>query len=127
MKLENVKTGFMGTIEFDAKFPGMRKAQNFSVYPMHEEGESDKIIRCQSDSRWLEINSETGECEITTAQQGHHSGIMLAYQKAARKHKEFTLPEVELSHLKMQIFTTQGKEVGNSVARTDNSGAVNIL
>jgi hypothetical protein len=39
----------------------------------------------------------------------------------------FKLSEIDLQALKMQIFTTAGTKVGNSVISTDNSGAFEIL
>ena len=33
MKVTNIKVNIMGTISFDAKFKGMRKPQDFIVYP----------------------------------------------------------------------------------------------
>lgn len=33
MKISNIKKGIMGTINFEAKFNGMRKPQEFVVYP----------------------------------------------------------------------------------------------
>jgi len=114
----------MGTLQFDAKFAGMRKEQNFLVYPMNEKS---NIIFCQSESRWLEINSETGECEITSSASGHHNRWLLVMQRSQGKSRKFTLPNVELQHLKMQIFLTAGKSVGNKVITTDNSGAKEII
>lgn len=122
--ITNITKNIMGTISFDAKFIGMRKAQDFIVYPIS--GEVKKIL-CQSDNRWLEIDTETGKCEITSSASGHHNRWLLSIQKAQGKHKEFTLPAADLQELKMCIFTTADKNAGSSFVKTDNSGAISIL
>ena len=113
-------------MRFDAKFIGMRKEQDFIIYPLDRSNDAATIL-CQSDSRWLEIDTKTGECWITSAQSGHHNRWMLAMQKAQGKAKQFTLSPVELSELKMHVFTTADKNAGNSVITTDNSGAFNVI
>ena len=123
--INNIRPSIMGTIQFDGKFLGMRQEQKFLVYPIAKDGSAKKIL-CQSSNRWLEIDAETGKCDITSSQSGHHSSWMLHFQKMHGKQKEFTLPNIDLQALKMAIFTTAGKEVGGPV-KTDNSGAYNIL
>jgi len=56
--------------------------------------------------------------------------MLLSMQKAIGKHKEFTLSNIDLQSLKMQVFTTASKEAGkkeNGIMQSDNSGAINIL
>lgn len=125
-QLNNFKKSTMGTIKFDAKLPGMRRGQNFIVYPISKDSETT-IISCQSENRWLEINTKTGAAEITTAQSRHHNRWLLSMQRATGKSKKFTLSHVDLSALKMHVFTSADKNAGNKVMTTDNSGAINIL
>jgi hypothetical protein len=119
-QIKNIGRCILGTAKFDAKFEGMRKEQNFTVYPMAET--SDKIS-CQSEGRWLEIEIATGNCWITSSQSGHHNSWMLGLQKAWGKAKQFTLDADQLEALKEGIRKTTGKSVGNSVITTDNSQA----
>jgi len=49
----------MGTVSFDGKFDGMRKAQDFIVYPMHEGNSADSAL-VQSDTRIGRIDLQTG-------------------------------------------------------------------
>jgi hypothetical protein len=125
IQISNFHKNIMGTMSFDGLFPGMRKASDFSVYPISES--TDKTIRCQSGNRWLEINAETGECAITTSASGHHNSWLLVLQKARGQHKAFTLSPVDLQALKMHIFTTAGSKVGKSFVYSDNSGASAII
>ena len=124
-KISNFHRNIMGTISFDGLFPGMRKASDFTVYPISKEGA--KVIHCQSGNRWLNIDTETGKCEITTAASGHHNSWLLQFQKMRGQHKEFTLSAIDLQTLKMHIFTTAGSKVGNSIVFSDNSGATAII
>ena len=59
-----------------------------------------------------------------------YNRMLLSMQKAIGKHKEFTLSNIDLQSLKMQVFTTASKEAGkkeNGIMQSDNSGAINIL
>lgn len=120
----NFHRNIMGTISFEMKAPTMRKPQDFIVYPMNEK--SDKIL-IQSDKRWAEICVNTGTVEMTNGTGGHPNSWLLHYQKMHGKAQKFTISEVDLQTLKMQIFTTAGTKVGNACVISDNSGAFEIL
>ena len=120
----NFHRNIMGTISFEMKAPNMRKPQEFIVYPMHEK--SDKIL-IQSDKRWAEICVNSGAVEMTNGTGGHPNSWLLQLQKITGKAQKFTISEIDLQTLKMQIFTTAGKSVGNAVISTDNSGAFEII
>lgn len=68
MEISNVRKNIMGTASFDAKFDGMRKAQDFIVYPMKDSAESALI---QSDTRIGRINMQTGAVILS---KPHSSG-----------------------------------------------------
>lgn len=72
-ELSNICT--VGAIHFDAKFKGMRKVQDFVVYPV-KAGET--TIKIQSDTRIGLINLETGVCTISASHPGGAYGIHLA-------------------------------------------------
>lgn len=56
-QITNCHRNIMGTVSFDGRFPGMRKAEDFIVYPMHDSGVE---ILIQSDHRFGRINLDTG-------------------------------------------------------------------
>ena len=56
--ITNYKKNIMGTTSFDLKVKGMRKPQDFIVYPITEK--TDKI-RIQSDKKFGEIHLPTGK------------------------------------------------------------------
>jgi hypothetical protein len=124
MQFTNFKTNILGTLSFDLQMPKWRKPQNFCVYPMHEKSEA---ILIQSDKRWAEIDVNTGEMYMTNGKGGHPNSWLLILQKAKGEAERHQVDGATLSCVKMQIFTTAGKSVGNSVMTTDNSGAYSII
>lgn len=121
--LTNFKKNIIGTISFDMQLKGWRKPQEFIVYPMSESAEA---ILIQSDKRWAEINPETGETQMTNGKGGHPNRWLLMLQQARKEAVSFTLDPLDLQALKMHIFTTAGKQVGNLIL-SDNSAANQIL
>lgn len=124
MEISKYHRNCLGTISFDMKLPKWRKAQEFIVYNMPET--SDTIL-IQSDKRWIEINKNTGEMEMTNGKGGHPNNWLLAWQKAQKVSETYIMDSVHLSELKMHIFTTAGAKVGNSGVISDNSGAFSII
>jgi len=124
--ISNIKKSIMGTTQFDAKFPGMRKAQNFLCYPLSS-GDSAKTVTIQSDTRIAQIDTETGKVLMSASHSNGAYFHTLQMDQMKGKAKTFTLSGLDLSGLKMHIFTTAGKSVGNVVIQSDNSGAQNIF
>ena len=107
----------MGTLSFDLKVKGMRKPQDFIVYPIT--GKTN-IIRIQSDKKWGEIDVTTGKGILSKT--GNNSWAF-ALDVSNRNVNKFDLTPEELEELKSKIRETSGKEVGNVIITTDNSGA----
>jgi hypothetical protein len=119
-KISNFRRGMMGTIEFDGLCQGMRRPQQFIVYPMHEA--SEKIV-IQSDTRFGAIFANSGEVLLSAPHSsGAYSHTLIADQIRGRAVKDQVSPE-DLAALKTAIAGTAGRRVGNSVVQTDNSGA----
>src|SRR4029078_4036845 len=93
--------------------------QDFIVYPMQK---ASKEILIQSDTRIGKLNLETGKGQMS---QSHASG---AYQPHLMMDKliEFEISPLDAQSLRMQIFTTSGKEVGDYI-KSSNIGASDIL
>lgn len=62
--ISNLHRNIMGTTSFDGKFLGMRKPQDFIVYPMHSEDAAAKA-KIQSDTRIGTIDMQTGEVMLS--------------------------------------------------------------
>ena len=115
--ITNYRRTIMGTLGFDLKVKGMRKPQGFIVYPITEK--TDKI-RIQSDKKWgeIHINSGKGILSKSGSTSWHLHADMMNMNVI-----KFELTPEELEELKTQIKSTSGKDVGNTIMRTDNSGA----
>jgi hypothetical protein len=117
MKILNIKKNCMGTLSFDAKFNGMRKPQDFIVYPMHKDQATDKI-KIQSDTRIGYIYLETGDIVIAgPVSSGAYNPHLIFAKKIDALEKD------ELAGLKFRLFQTADPMAGNRCVHTDNSNA----
>lgn len=113
--LTNFSRNNMGTVSFDAAFPGMRKAQDFIVYPM--QGETN-LATIQSDTRIGKIDLTTGQGILS---QSHPNGAYYAHLAMDRIVPIDLSPE-DASNLRRWIRSTAGELVGG-VVKSDNTGA----
>ena len=119
-QIQNIKLGYMKTVDFELKIKGMRKFQKFIVYPITD---AEEPIKIQSNTRMGSLNLKTG---IGNMSKSHSSGAYFHHLQLDPL-TEFVLTEVDLSTLRMKIFTTGSKKGGNSVMSFDNSGASKVL
>jgi hypothetical protein len=114
----NIKINMMGTVSFDGKFAGMRKAQDFIVYPMQNEGQNN-AARIQSDNRSGFIRLDDGTVWLA---KGAHN-----FQQA-RGTKVDVLSAEDLMMFKAEILASASPKAGrNGVVFCDNSGAANVF
>lgn len=120
--ITNIHRNRMGTVSFDGKFDGMRKAQDFIVYPFHA-GNQTTAAKVQSDTRIGMIHLTTGQILMSPSRQGGSYGVHLALAQPAG-----TLTGEELMLFKAQIAgTAHGKAGSNGIIYTDNSGAMEVF
>lgn len=118
--IQNIRRSNMGTVCFDGKFDGMRKAQDFIVYPM-KEAETRAMI--QSDTRIGWINLDTGKVMLSPPRSGGSYFVHLRLAKGAG-----ALDAEQLLMLKAQIMGSASGMAGtNGVVYTDNSGALQVF
>lgn len=118
--LKNIRKNIMGTVSFDGMFPGMRKAQDFIVYPMKDQAENALI---QSDTRIGTIDLQSG---AVTLSKPHASGAYNVHLHEARE--VCKLSGEDLFSLKAQIFATAHGHAGsNGVVYVDNSAALEVF
>ena len=121
--LGNIHKNIMGTTSFDLRIEGMRKNQDFIVYPMQSDN-SGHIIKIQSDTRIGNIDITTGKGKMS---KPHSSGAYSIHLQTDLL-KEFELRQIDLQALRLFIFTTQSKKAGtNGRIFCDNSKASEIL
>lgn len=120
--IENVRKNIMGTVSFDGKFDGMRKAQDFVVYPIGK-GVEPATISVQSDNRFGKIDMATGA--VVMSKPANYANSMTLAMTGANAGK---LNAEELLMLKGQIMATASAKAGsNGVVYCDNSGAAEIF
>lgn len=112
-----IKKNCMGTISFDIKLAGMRKEQDFIVYPNPQNG----IIQIQSNDYWGEIIDGV----VTFYRDSSHSNswdFSLAVSQG--KTKKCTIENWQ--ELRERIIGSAGALVGDYHIVCDNSGAASI-
>ena len=121
--LGNIHKNILGTTSFELRIEGMRKNQDFIVYPI-QSNNNRQTIQIQSDTRIGIIDMTTGKGKMS---KFHSSGAYDLHLQTD-KLKEFELRQIDLQALKLFIFTTQSKKAGNSgIMFCDNSKASEIL
>lgn len=120
--ITNIRRNAMGTASFDGKFSGMRKPQDFIVYPMHQ-GNAAQAATIQSDTRIGNVCLISGTVRLSkpvaSGAYFHH----LATATEAGK-----LDAETLLMLKAHVFASaSGKAGTNGVMTTDNSGAAEVF
>ena len=116
VEITSHRKNIMGTLSFGLKMPGMRKPQEFIVYPVSSESD---VIRIQSDTRFGIIGMKNGNGLMS---QPHASGAY-GHHMSTDKLTPFSLSDAQLEELKEKLSMTAGKSVGSSIVKTDNSGA----
>lgn len=117
--ISSYRKNCMGTISFMAKFSGMRKPQEFIVYPLPDAAQEIKI---QSDTRIGKINLESGNITLSPPRAGgsYNIHLMLATDVG-------TLSGEELLLLKSNLFSTASGSAGSRGVTVDNKGALEVF
>lgn len=122
--ITNCTKNCLGTVSFDGKFAGMRKPQDFIVYPMQDSGE---IITIQSDHRFGQINLATGKGVLSANRAQYANTIWLAMSIRDKTAVAIEFAAEDLQALREWIKSTGGPMVGgNNALRMycDNTGAL---
>lgn len=123
--ISNLRKNCMGTTSFDAKFAGMRKPQDFIVYPMKEGDDSQRPI-IQSDTRIGMVCLQTGKVWMSKPHANGANFIHLSMECALID----KLSQEDLFNLKAHIFATAHGAAGkaeNGIVQSDNSGALEVF
>jgi hypothetical protein len=116
-----LKRNIMGTTDIEMRISGMRKAQDFIVYPIGAD-DARSVITIQSGTRIGQINLVKG---VGVMSQSHSSGAYFVHLQMD-KLTPFTISESDLENLKAFINKTSGSSVGSSIVKSDNSGASGV-
>jgi hypothetical protein len=119
--ISGIRKNIMGTVSFDGKFPGMRKAQDFIVYPMKEWKEC--VVTIQSDTRIGFIHLETGTVTLSRPKPGGAYFVHLNGAAVVGR-----LDAEQLLMLKAGVMgTASGKAGTNGIVYVDNSAALDVF
>lgn len=121
MKISNLNRNIMGTVSFDGQCAGMRKPQDFIVYPMQDSGER---ITIQSEHRFGRLDLATGKGILSANKTQYANSIWFAMCVARRTAVAIQLEAEDLQTLRGWIKSTGGVEVGASFVKCDNTGAI---
>lgn len=80
MILVSMRKNCMGTMDFTMRIGKMKKAEEFTTYPISE-SDSGKILYLQSSHRWAEMNTETGEITMSARRAQYANSVWLTYCK----------------------------------------------
>lgn len=120
IQITSCNHNIMGTVSFNGKFPTMKKAEDFIVYPMQD---SSFEICIQSEHRFGKICLETGKAVLSgrRAQYANQTWLMLCQIRGTALN--FTVSQEETQTLRQWVKSTGGIEVGSSLVKSDNIGA----
>ena len=126
IELSNIRKNIMGTTSFDMKYKGMRKMDDFIVYPMSS-GATDATIRIQSGSRFGKLDLSTGKC-VMAVNRGGCNSIDLMVQEIDNTVKNVLFSASQCAELKSAILGTYSHHAGtNGIMYSDNSGVTAII
>lgn len=124
MNIQNIRKNIMGGVSFDGKFAGMRKPQDFIVYPV-KAGDDASRIMVQSDNRIGFISMIDGKVDLAGPIKGGAYNIHLGQRVRVGK-----LEPDELLVLKGNVFASASAVAGkkeNGFVSCDNSGAAGVF
>lgn len=114
LEIHKIKVSISGTISVTATIKPMRKAEDFSVYPINE-NTGVKYLSLQSSKRWVDINSINGDGIISKAANYPN--------RTTPKAADFKLSDEQREALNKAIRETSAKECGKGMIVCDNSHA----
>lgn len=112
----------MGTLSIDMKLKGMRKAQEFTLYPINKDTTE---LMIQSDTRIAKINLD-GKGLVSKSHSNGAYGIHLAIDVLT----PFEFSQKDWQQIVEYIGLTESNEAGKKENRfifSDNSGAKSIF
>lgn len=124
MEIKAMEKNCMGTMDLVLKIGKMKKAEEFTAYPIQKEDDG-AILYLQSEHRWAELNTRTGEVEVSArrAQYAIKAWFLLCQIQKKTEHDQAT-PE-QLAQILSAVRGTASEHAGNNVLSVfcDNSGA----
>jgi len=125
MIIESYYRNCLGTMSFVLKMGRMKKAEKFTTYPI-QRGDNGDIVRLQSQHRWAELNTRTGEIELSARRAQYANSWWLIECKFKGIDEKDTATAEQLDEMLSAIRGTASPNAGgNNILSMycDNSNA----
>ena len=122
MQIISAKKNILGTMSFVLKIGKMKKAEDFCTYPIQKGDKTDKVY-LQSHHRWAELNTKTGEIEMSARREQYANKVWLSICKANGTSETDKAEPSQLNEMLDAIRGTASPKAGTSVIFCDNSKA----
>jgi hypothetical protein len=119
--IRNIRKNIMGTVSFDGQFKGVRRPQDFIVYPMQDSGTR---ITIQSEHRFGRLDLASGKGVLSANRGQYANDLWLSICLANGTARAIQLEVEELQTLRQWVKSTGGLMVGESLVLSDNTGAI---
>ena len=120
MEITSMKKNCLGTMSFELKIGKMKKAEEFCTYPI-QRGESGDKVFLQSHHRWAELNTRTGEIEMSARRAQYANSMFLLECKIKGIAESDKATAEQLEKMLGAIRGTASPKAGNSLIFCDNS------
>ncbi len=124
MKIISMKLNCMGTMDFTLKIGKMKKAEEFTTYPI-QKGDNTDVIFLQSEHRWVQLNTKTGEIEMSARRAQYANAAWFVCCKINKTIETDSADVEQLKTMLSAIRKTAGDKVGDNMLHifSDNSNA----
>ena len=123
MEIINAKKNCLGTMSFTLKMGKMKKAEEFVTYPI-QKGDNGEKVYLQSHHRWAELNTKTGEIELSARRAQYANSMWLLLCKINGTAETDSATEEQLGEMLSAIRGTASPNAGsNGIMYCDNSNA----
>ena len=114
----------LGTMNFNLKIGKMKKAEEFCTYPIQKTDDGE-IIYLQSGHRLAQLNSKTGEIQMSARRAQYANSAWFMCCKINRTLESDMANESQLSEMLSAIRGTASPKAGDNVLHLfcDNSNA----
>lgn len=125
ISLDSIRKNCMGTISFNMMYKGMRKVDDFIVYPKSSD-DTDSVIIIQSGRRFGKLDLNTGKSIIAVGDNAN--SITLSMQIALKTAKCVMFTPEQCQQLKERILGTYSSKAGtNGIMYSDNTGVIGLI
>ena len=126
MEIVSMKRNCMGTMSFTLRIGKMKKAEEFTTYPI-QHNDNGQVVRLQSHHRWAELNTQSGAIEMSARRAQYADNLWLMLCKVNGTSETDQATTEQLTTMLDSIRGTASRMAGtNGLIYCDNSNANQI-